>query len=97
MMSHDWSNGIGKVNATENLRADRGMDFHLFKLDGSQASGFVDNVRGHCKFSDVVKQRPCSGEVNAAKFFRLACFSVESRPDKIDDLRAGEDRYSQQS
>ena len=57
MMTHDWSDRIRKINAAENLRADRRVDFHFFKLGGRQAAGLVDDVRGHCKFADVVKQR----------------------------------------
>ena len=56
MMTHYGRDGIREVNAAEYLRADRRVDFHLFKLGRGQAAGFVDDVRGHSKLANVVQQ-----------------------------------------
>ena len=63
MVSDNRNDGIRKINTAEDLRSNDRVDLHLFKLSRSQWSRFVQDVRWHGKFTDVVKQR---AEGNAA-------------------------------
>ena len=57
MGAHDRHHWIRKVDLLQNLRADRGMDFHLVEFFRRQFAGLRNNVLWHRQLSDIVQDR----------------------------------------
>ena len=49
----DW---IRKCDALQNFRPDEWMYLHLLEFFWGEFAGLVDDLFGHCQFSDVVQQ-----------------------------------------
>ena len=57
MRTHDRLDGIGELNAFQNLGANGRVDFHLFEFFGGERAGLGNDVFGHGQLANVVQQR----------------------------------------